>query len=120
MQMILKELKDVHKKLIAYVEKIEKILKDYEKNEKASGQKKYAGSKPAKKVAVKKAKPKKKAEKTAIDTIVDIIRRSKSGIDRVALEKKAGFGGRKMTETLYRAKKKGLIKQTAQGIYLSY
>jgi hypothetical protein len=83
-----------------------------------------------KKAAVKKASAKKttsnqKAEpkadansSTAIDTVVGLIQKSKSGVDVETLISKTGYDAKKISNLVYKAKKRGDIKSGAKGIYV--
>ena len=70
-------------------------------------------AKPMKKTVAKKAK-----KITAIDTVLAIIKRSRKGVDTVALRKKTGFQGRKIRDIIYRLKKQGKIKGLGKGLYV--
>ena len=70
-------------------------------------------AKPMKKTVAKKAK-----KITAIDTVLAIIKRSRKGIDTIALRKKTGFQGRKTGDIIYRLKKQGKIKRDLKGLYV--
>jgi hypothetical protein len=87
---------------------------------KKSPTKKAAAKKaPAKKVAAKKAPAKKKAAQvTATDQILNIIKRSKKGVDVPSLKKKTGFDDKKVRNIVFRAAKEGRIKKSGRGIYV--
>ncbi len=70
-------------------------------------------AKPMKKTVAKKAK-----KITAIDTVLAIIKRSKKGVDTIALRKKTGFEGRKIGDVIYRLQKQGKIKGLGKGLYV--
>jgi hypothetical protein len=70
-------------------------------------------AKPMKKTVAKKAK-----KITAIDTVLAIIKRSRKGVDTVALRKKTGFQGRKIGDVIYRLQKQGKIKGLGKGLYV--
>ncbi|RPJ81764.1 MAG: hypothetical protein EHJ94_03660 [Deltaproteobacteria bacterium] len=97
--------------------------------EKKDVKKTVAKKAPAKKKpAVKKAPVKKTASNqkvdakadasTAIDTVVGIIQKSKSGVDVETLITKTGFDAKKISNLVYKAKKRGDIKSGAKGIYV--
>jgi len=85
---------------------------------KAAVKKAPAKKAPPKKKAVKKA-PAKKAAKgaTAYDKVVDIIKRSKTGVDNASLMKKTGFDAKKVANIIYKAKNKKDIKAIKKGVY---
>ena len=72
---------------------------------------------PAKKAP--KAPAKKKAVKaTATDLVLNIINRSKKGVDTATLMKKTGFNQKKVRNILQRTYKQGKIKRADKGIYV--
>lgn len=116
-------MKDIKKDLLAAKKQLKAISAKIEKIEKA------LGKAPAKKASAKKA-PKKSAGKvaktvkasasgdaTAIDTVVSLIRRSKNGIDIATIKRKTGFEDKQISNLLYKAKKKGVVKSLGKGIY---
>ena len=69
--------------------------------------------------------PKKKSaanRKTAATTdtakILNIIKRSKKGLDVATLQQKTGFGEKKIRNVIYKAFRQGIIKRAGRGIYL--
>ena len=116
-----KELAALKKDITAIGKKLEKLLKAVEKSEtkttKAS-KAKALKAKPAKKAP--KAPAKKKAVKTtATDQVLNIINRSKKGVDTATLMKKTGFNQKKVTNILQRTFKQGKIKRVDKGVYAS-
>ncbi|MCK4788531.1 MAG: hypothetical protein KAV87_32620, partial [Desulfobacteraceae bacterium] len=69
-------------------------------------------------LALKKAVGKKPAKLSASGTVLAIVKRSRKGIDTVALRKKTGLEGRKIRDIIYRLKKQGKIKSERKGIYV--
>lgn len=55
---------------------------------------------------------------TAADTILNIIKKSRKGIDTAALKKKTGFSEKKIRNSIYKLKKQGQIKSERRGIYV--
>ena len=115
-----KELAALKKDITAIGKKLEKLLKAVEKSEtkttKAS-KAKALKAKPAKKAP--KAPAKKKAVKTtATDQVLNIINRSKKGVDTATLMKKTAFNQKKVTNILHRSFKAGKIKRADKGIYV--
>ena len=112
MKQLEKDLKAVAKDLKKLTQKTEKMVNRLKKLDKAQ-----AAKKPKAK-AVKKAVAKKPAKLSANDTVLAIIKRSRKGIDTVALRKKTGFEGRKIRDITYRLKKQGKIKTDRKGLYV--
>ena len=117
----LKSLTKQTDKLIKAVDKFEKEKAAKKKKAKPKAKAKTAKKAPAKKkVAAKKAPAKKKAaaKLTATDQVVNIIKRSKKGVDVPTLIKKTGFGERTVRNILFRTGKQGKIKRTGRGVYV--
>lgn len=101
-------------------EKLEIIAKS-RMDEKAKREAEPARKAPAKpKKRVKKAPAAKKvaAKKpiTAVDTVLEIINRSKQGVDTPTLMKKTGFNEKKIHNLVYKLKKQGKIKSAGRGV----
>jgi predicted Rossmann fold nucleotide-binding protein DprA/Smf involved in DNA uptake len=111
-----KELAALKKEFKAMDRKLEKLLKEIEK----SGTKAPKASKAKTvKAAAKKAPAKKKATKvTDTDKVLNIINRSKKGVDARTLMKKTGFDQKKIRNMLFRASKEGKIQRADRGIYI--
>ena len=109
------ELQGVSKSLKQLTRKTEQLTKKLDKLEKAKAVKVKAKPrvKPPKKAVAKKA-----VKATAIDTIFDIIKKSRKGIDTKTLKKKTGFVGWKLHDNIHRLKKQGKIKTMERGIYI--
>jgi len=107
-----KDLKAVTKELKKLAQKTDKMIKRLEKLEKAQ-----AAKKPKAKAA-KKAIAKKPTKLSASGTVLAIIKRSRKGIDTATLEKKTGFKGRKIRDTIFRLRKQGKIKSERKGVYV--
>ena len=112
MNQLKKDLKAVAKDLNKLTQKTEKMIKQLEKLEKAQ-----AAKKP-KAIAVKKTVAKKPTRLSASGTVLAIVKRSRKGIDTATLEKKTGFKGRKIRDTIFRLRKQGKIKSERKGIYV--
>jgi glutamate mutase epsilon subunit len=115
------ELTAMKKDLTAIGKKLEKLLKAFEKDVKAKVTKvskaKSVKAKPTKKAP--KAPAKKKAVKaTATDQVLNIINRSKKGVDTATIKKKTGFNDKKVRNILQRTYKQGKIKRADKGIYV--
>jgi hypothetical protein len=91
---------------------------------KAPAKKAPAKKAPAKKVSAKKAPAKKAGAKkkatqlTATDKILQIVKRSKKGVDVPTLKKKSGFDDKKVRNIVFRASKEGKIKKSGRGLYV--
>jgi len=124
-----KDLQAVTRELKALTKKTERLMKAADKLEKAPSAKKpkaktKAKVKPARKVVAKKkttrkkAPAKKKAAKpTATDQVLQIIKRSKKGVDVPALMKKTGFDEKKVRNIVARAFSQKKITRTGRGAY---
>ena len=112
MKQLKKDLEAVAKDLKKLTQKTNKMVKQLEKPDKAQ-----AAKKPKAK-AVKKAIAKKVTTVSASGTVLAIVKRSRKGVDTVALRKKTGFEGRKIRDIIYRLKKQGKIKTEGKGLYV--
>jgi hypothetical protein len=124
-----KDLQAVTRELKALVRKTETLAKKVDRVEKAQvaakrktkAKAKTTKKAPAKKKVAAKKKPvakKKAASLTATDRVVNIIKRSKKGVDAPTLMKKAGLADRTVRNILFRASKLGKIKKAGRGIYV--
>jgi uncharacterized Zn finger protein len=80
---------------------------------------KPAAIKASAKTLVRNSAAKRKAAVTT-DTakILDIIKRSKKGLDVATLKQKTGFGEKKIRNVIYKAFRQGIIKRVGRGVYL--
>ena len=108
-----KELTALRKEFKAMDRKLEKLLKAIEQG-------KTKAAKASKAKAPKKKSPaaKKATKTTATDQVLNIINRSKKGVDTASLMKKTGFNQKKITNILHRTFKAGKIKRADKGIYV--
>ena len=123
-----KDLQAVSKELTKLVKQTEKLAAELGKaeNPKAKSFKKTAKAKiVTKKATVKAAKnalkvpaKKKAVQITATDQVLNIINRSKKGVDTAALMKKTGFDQKKVRNILQRTYKQGKITRAEKGIYV--
>ena len=133
-----KDLQAVKRDIKALEKKLEKLLTAYEpmpKAKKVTKKKAVKKAKVVKKAAAKKAPAKKKAaarkapakkavaekktsEVTATDKILQIVKRSKKGVDVPTLKQKTGFDDKKVRNIVFRASKEGKIKKSGRGIYV--
>ena len=79
---------------------------------------KTARAKTAKKAPAKKAAVKKTGPVTAVDTVLEIINRSKKGVNTETLMKKTGYNQKKIFNLIYKLKKQGKIKSAEKGVYV--
>jgi len=107
------------KALRQQTENLIKAVGKFEKDKAAKKQKGKPKAKPAKKAAAKKAPAKKKAAaQTATDQVVNIIKRSKKGVDVPTLVKKTGMEDKTIRNIVFRAGKQGKIKRAGRGVYV--
>lgn len=57
-------------------------------------------------------------DQTATNTVLEIIRQSKKGVDIAKLKEKTGFNDKKIRNIVHRASKLGKIKRSGRGIYV--
>jgi predicted Rossmann fold nucleotide-binding protein DprA/Smf involved in DNA uptake len=110
MKKLTKNLQAVSKALYALAQKIEKMHKEIDKQEKSS--------KRTKTKAVKKAPVKKAAPANAADIVLAIINRSKKGVNTGTLMQKTGYERKKISNMVYKLTKQGKIKTVAKGVYV--
>ncbi len=55
---------------------------------------------------------------TAFDMVIEIISRSKQGIDTSKIKEKTGFDDKKIANIIYKAKNRNLIRSISKGIYV--
>jgi uncharacterized Zn finger protein len=80
---------------------------------------KPAAIKARAKASVKKATTKRKiAELTDTAQLLDIIKRSKRGLNVASLRQKTGFDEKKIRNMIYKANKEGKTRRAGRGIYL--
>jgi predicted Rossmann fold nucleotide-binding protein DprA/Smf involved in DNA uptake len=105
-----RDLQSLQRQIKALEKKMEKLIAAAERNEKP---------KAAKKAPVKKAPvTRKTAQPTATDQVLNIIKRSKKGVNTDTLMKKTGFDQKKVSNILQRTYKQGKIKRLEKGIYV--
>jgi hypothetical protein len=119
-------LKIIAQGIEAVSEKVDEIAKSQDDEEPKAATKKRAKKsvpaapkkKPARKAAAKA--PKKKAGKapTAVETVYDVIRKSKEGVNTATLMKETGYDRKKVANMLYRLGKLGEIKTVEKGVYV--
>jgi len=112
---ITKDLQAIRNKLTKLAEKTEKLAAELGKAQKPAV--KSVKTAPKSKSVTKKA-PVKAAKKTDTDKVLEIINRSKKGVDTATLMKKTGFDQKKVRNMLHRTYKQGKITRVAKGIYV--
>jgi DNA replicative helicase MCM subunit Mcm2 (Cdc46/Mcm family) len=109
------DLQSVVKSLKSLTRKTERMAKRLSKVEKATAKKPTA---KAKIKAARKKIAKKATKATASDTVLNIIKRSRKGVEAAGLQKKTGFNNKKIRDIIYRLKKHGKIKSERKGFYV--
>ncbi len=138
MKKVQTQLKTVAKSLASLAQKLEKLSTQVAAapaKKKAATKKKAAPKKkaPAKKKAVakKKAAPKKavakkkapakkaaKGKSTVLDSVLAVIKKSRSGANIATLKAKTGLESRQLSNALYKLSKKKMIKSKSRGVYV--
>ena len=117
-----KDLQAVKSGIKALDKKLEELLKAHApapKAKKVTKKRAVKKAKTVKKAPAKKAVAKKKATQlTATDKILQIVKRSKKGVDVPTLKKKSGFDDKKVRNIVFRASKEGKIKKSGRGMYI--
>jgi septal ring factor EnvC (AmiA/AmiB activator) len=90
----------------------DKLIKAVNRFEKEKAAKRKKAKKPARKAPAKKAK-----KVTDTDKVLNIIKRSRKGVDVPTLIKKTGFEEKKVRNIISRAFSQKKIKRTGRGIY---
>ena len=114
MKNLKKDLQAVNKGLNALANKVEKMIAAVDKVEKP----KAAPAKPVMKAAAKLVAKKTVGKVTAADTVLAIIKRSKKGVNMVALMEKTGFNQKKVANIVFKLRKLGIIKSESKGVYV--
>jgi hypothetical protein len=118
-----KDLQALQKEIKALGMKMEKLIAAVEKGETTKVAKKTT-AKPIKLKTTKRSPAqktparKKTAQPTATDQVLNIITRSKKGVNAATLMTKTGFDLRKVRNILQRTYKQGKIKRVEKGIYV--
>jgi predicted Rossmann fold nucleotide-binding protein DprA/Smf involved in DNA uptake len=69
------------------------------------------------KKATKKAKPQASKNKPATDQVLEVIQKSKTGVDNVTISKQTGLNQKQVSSALLRLKKYGKIKSVKRGVH---
>ena len=123
MAILKRDLQAVKRDIKALENKLEKLLKAYEKPQRAKAARKVkrktvkAKTKP-RAVAKKTTRRKRAPQMTATEQILKIVRRSRKGVNVPTLKAKTGFQDKKVRNIIFRASKEGKIKKVGRGIYV--
>ena len=112
---MIKDLQAISNKLTKLANQTEKLAAELGKTKKPAA--KSVKTKTKAKAVTKKA-PAKVAKKTDTDKVLEIINRSKKGVDTATLMKKTGFDQKKVRNMLNRTYKQGKITRVGKGIYI--
>jgi len=121
MRHVKRDLRSLSKEIATLIRKIEKITKAVDKLEKArasdrrGGKAVVAGASNA--FPKEQGRGKKVAGLTATDRVINIVKRTKKGVDVPTLIKKTGFEDHKVRNILARAFKKGRVTRIGRGVY---
>ena len=123
MTILKKDLRAVQRDIKALENKLEKLLKAFDKEKKVKA--KPAAKKTTTRVVKKRRAPAKKTaakpkrlKMTATDKVLGIIRRSRKGVNVSTIKKKTGFDDKKVRNIIFRTTKEGKIKKSGRGIYV--
>jgi C4-dicarboxylate-specific signal transduction histidine kinase len=98
--------------LKALTRQTDRLIKAVDKFEKDKAARRRKAKKPSRKAPAKQAK-----KSTDTDKVLNIIKRSKKGVDVAALKKKTGFDDKKVRNIVTRAVSQKKIKRVGKGIY---
>ena len=119
MAILKKDLQALNKDIQALGKTIDKLIAAaVEKGETTKVAKKVTATPVKAKITKKSPAKKRSAKLTATDKVLNIIKRSKKGVNTATLMKKTGFDLKKVTNILQRTYKMGKIKRVARGIYV--
>ncbi len=123
MTILKKDLQALNRDIKAIENKMDKLIAAVEKSGKPKVAKKTTTkpvkARPTKKSPAKKAPAKKRAaQPTATEQVLNIIKRSKKGVNAATMMTKTGFDLKKVRNILQRTFKQGKIKRVEKGIYV--
>ena len=122
MKKLKKQLNTIAKSLASLSKQVEKVSMQVDKLQppkKAPAKKKKVAAKkrvPAKKAVAKKKAPAKKA--TVLDSVLNVIKRTRKGVNIATLREKTGLDPRQLSNALYKLTKKGVIVAKSRGVYV--
>lgn len=110
LQLVVKGIRAINNQLDKAIKAVEgSEVQGFSKKTKVSGK----SSKKNKTTGKKAADP-----GTAFDMVIEIISRSKQGIDTSKIKEKTGFDDKKIANIIYKAKNRNLIRSISKGIYV--
>ncbi len=110
LQLVVKGIRAINNQLDKAIKAVEgSAAQGFSKKKKVSGKSAKKGSTAGKKTA---------DSATAFDTVIQIISRSKQGIDTSKIKEKTGFDDKKIANIIYKAKNRNLIRSISKGIYV--
>ncbi|MFC1516920.1 hypothetical protein ACFL7E_09235 [Thermodesulfobacteriota bacterium] len=109
-------MKNVAQGVEVLAEKLEKLAQA-QKAAKTKASTRPSRKAGARKVAKKRA-PKKVKPMTAADTLFNIIKRTRKGVNTAVLMEKTGYDQKKVANLIYKLKKQGKIKSIKKGVYV--
>jgi len=112
---IINDLQAISKELTKLANQTEKLAAELGKAKKPAAKSVKTTTKAK---AVTKKAPTKVAKKTDTDKVLEIINRSKKGVDTATVMKKTGFDQKKVRNILFRTYKQGKITRAEKGIYV--
>ena len=115
MEELKRDLQSMAKSLNELTEKTEKMINTLDKLEKTQMAKKT--KEKTKPKAARKAAAKKPSRVSASGAILEIVEKSRNGVDTATLKKKTGFNARKIWRVINYLKWQGKIKSTRFGLY---
>jgi hypothetical protein len=118
MTLSIKDLQALNKDIKALEKKMEKLIAEAGKSEKPKVAKKTTAKTTKRSPAQKAPAKKKTTQLTATDQVLNIIKRSKKGVNTATLMTKTGFDVKKVRNILQRTFKMGKIKRVEKGIYV--
>jgi len=123
MKKLKNDLQELEKSLKQLTRKTGLMAKKLAKLEKAKAPKKprakaKAPKKPSTRARVaKKVAPKKPAKMSATGSVLEIIKKSRQGVNTASLKKRTGFKDTNIRAILSRLKKQGKVKSPGKGVY---
>ena len=112
-------MKNLKQNLLAVAKELKSLKKNIENIVKSIDRIKNPNPKAFKVKPIKKAVSKKAVRLTDTDKVLNIIKRSKKGVDTAILKKKTGFNDKKIWNIIHRTYKAGKIKRADKGIYIA-
>ena len=111
-----KDLQTISNKLTKLAEQTKKLAAELGKAKKPAA--KSVETKTKARAVITKKAPAKGTKKTDTDKVLEIINRSKKGVDTATLMKKTGFDQKKVRNMLNRTYKQGKMTRVEKGIYV--